>query len=464
MCLSVMGAATCAKAQFCPNQSEMLSTGFGTRPNKVVCGDVTGDQHEDFVTANDATDNVSVLRADGLGGFLPAQLWNAGDRPLALVLADVDNDLDLDIVTANQTSNDVTILLNDGSGSFDSSFALPVGQAPNDIIAADLTGDEIVDIAVASGADSSIAVLMNLGGGVFEPAVFFRTGDTPSSLAACHFNTDDDYLDLVTGNFGEMSISIHLNQGDGTFMAHQRYLLDLDPWGMTCADVDGSGAGDVIVIDAIRDSMLVLLNDGTGTFGQTRSFASGNGAYTVTAVDLDCDSQLDLITGNLVDDDITIFLNDNGNFNSGTAVPIGPNPTSIRGCDLFGGSGLELVVAYQSGLKLVENTCSPCEVVAVSRSTGLGSVGLLPPVPNPMISSGLLRFELPRTMHARLEIFDVSGRRVRNLLDAVMPQGQHSIRWNGLDQRKAGVSPGIYIARLTAGRETATTRLTLLSR
>ena len=51
----------------------------------------------------------------------------------------------------------------------------------------------------------------------------------------------------------------------------------------------------------------------------------------------------------------------------------------------------------------------------------------------------------------RLEIFDVKGRRLRVLKDAVLPPGEYVADWDGVDELGNVTPRGVYIVRLQAG-------------
>ncbi len=81
---------------------------------------------------------------------------------------------------------------------------------------------------------------------------------------------------------------------------------------------------------------------------------------------------------------------------------------------------------------------------------------LRPSLPNPFAAKATLSFSIPRTGAVRLEVFDVSGRRVRTLLDSEVEAGIHVAEWDGRSNRGHSVSSGIYFARLRwDGREAA---------
>jgi hypothetical protein len=93
-----------------------------------------------------------------------------------------------------------------------------VGQ----IIVADFNGDHIPDIATVNGDTNTVSILINNGDGTFRPHLDFATGPGPSGLAAVDWNNDGK-TDLVVSNGGAdaaHSVSILLGNGDGTFQPH----------------------------------------------------------------------------------------------------------------------------------------------------------------------------------------------------------------------------------------------------
>jgi hypothetical protein len=71
------------------------------------------------------------------------------------------------------------------------------------------------------------------------------------------------------------------------------------------------------------------------------------------------------------------------------------------------------------------------------------------PSPNPLRGLSSIRFGLARAGEVRLELFDVSGRRVQTLIDGVLAPGPHVASWNGQNQRGDRVGNGVYFVRLT---------------
>jgi len=73
--------------------------------------------------------------------------------------------------------------------------------------------------------------------------------------------------------------------------------------------------------------------------------------------------------------------------------------------------------------------------------------------PSPFRESVVLRFSLPHADHARLDVFDVTGRRLARLVDAPLTAGEHSVRWDGRDAAGQPAGAGVYYARLTTDTE-----------
>ena len=68
--------------------------------------------------------------------------------------------------------------------------------------------------------------------------------------------------------------------------------------------------------------------------------------------------------------------------------------------------------------------------------------------PNPFNPQTTVAFELARAGRARLGLFDLRGRLVRELVNGDLPAGPHEVRWDGRDEagREAACS-GVYLCR-----------------
>ena len=77
---------------------------------------------------------------------------------------------------------------------------------------------------------------------------------------------------------------------------------------------------------------------------------------------------------------------------------------------------------------------------------------LLGSFPNPFNPNTDLRFSLGEQASVTLEIYDGSGRLVREILSgSTLPAGEHSRRWDGRDRQGRPAPSGVYLVRLRAG-------------
>jgi flagellar hook assembly protein FlgD len=93
---------------------------------------------------------------------------------------------------------------------------------------------------------------------------------------------------------------------------------------------------------------------------------------------------------------------------------------------------------------------------------GKGSL-TLGAAPNPFRPQTTISFQIasPGT-RVQLEIFDVTGRRVRQLMDGTLDAGVHSYLWDGRNQAGETLRQGIYFARIHVGDSVRTSKLLML--
>lgn len=68
--------------------------------------------------------------------------------------------------------------------------------------------------------------------------------------------------------------------------------------------------------------------------------------------------------------------------------------------------------------------------------------------PNPFNARTVIRFTLPELSRTMLTIVNISGRRVRTLINDRMLSGVQEVRWDGRDDSGQPVASGVYLCRL----------------
>jgi len=103
--------------------------------------------------------------------------------------------------------------------------------------------------------------------------------------------------------------------------------------------------------------------------------------------------------------------------------------------------------------------CAPVAMVSDTTSlyvdpTGIGDTplartDLFQSEPNPFNPSTVIRYSLERRQHMKMEIFDVSGRIIRTLIDEERPAGIQTVTWDGTNANGEFVASGVYFYRMT---------------
>ena len=121
-------------------------------------------------------------------------------------------------------------------------------------------------------------------------------------------------------------------------------------------------------------------------------------------------------------------------------------------------SDFEVSMSFNEG-----NFNSPTSVGPTVPGAGGPVVRLLGAAPNPFNPMTVISYELMAPSPVRLDVFDVSGRRVTTLVDgAIRAAGTHNQRWNGTDVSGVRVASGVYLVRLEVGDVVQTGRVVLL--
>ena len=80
---------------------------------------------------------------------------------------------------------------------------------------------------------------------------------------------------------------------------------------------------------------------------------------------------------------------------------------------------------------------------------------------SPLGGAPAVVFDLPQPANARIELFDVQGRKLTTLADQAFGAGAHALAWDGRDASGLRAPRGLYFVRLSTGSAVATTRFVL---
>jgi FG-GAP-like repeat len=296
-------------------------------------------------------------------------------------IEDINGDGKLDIVAmagpiSNTSFPTVITLLGTGGGGFASGTTAVKPILVTPFVLADFNGDGKLDIFNAGGEWTP-----GLGDGSFgTPVQRFSNPQWVDgrNLAVGDLNNDGK-LDLVVRS-GQMTLTVFLGQGDGSFVAGASYAATRGADFLTASDVNGDGFADIVVglssssaFGANGDSQSIiqfLLGKGDGTLLAAQAFPGvavnvlNNGVPTFALADFNGDGYPDIVApppgGGAA---LGLYLGSNkGVFATVSSVTtLGFNPSMMTSADTDGDGKADVIVVGSS--------------LAVLRGSGAANVG-----------------------------------------------------------------------------------------
>ena len=234
------------------------------------------------------------------------------------------------------------------------------------------------------------------------------------------FTTDPE----VTEYHPDGSLALALRIGSGFDWSYRALRC---PWTDTAIQTDGEVAfGEVGVGEEKLQPLLV--RNGLSTVLHVNQFVTTDPAFEVAGPD-----------------SLVLFPGTSGTLR----VRFAPTHGGISEADLYVRSVNDTELVARS-VHLVGSGTGVVGVVEGAATT----LALRPPVPNPAHEKTSLGFDLPRATDLSLEVFDVRGRRVADLVEGIQAAGRHAVTWS-----TRGRSAGVYFVRMRADGRTFNRRM-----
>jgi len=250
-------------------------------------GDVNKDGKPDLVLNYSDHLEIWLGRGDGTFSYSGSIDNNGlGFSPI-LAVADVDGDGNADIIlgpisTPASSFSLLTIFYGNGDGTFQAPVSLPTSHRYTQVVVTDVNGDNKPDLLMTDG--SGIAVMTNLGGRKFDSETYYVAGGSVSRLSVTDVN-GDGFPDIVVANSGGTTVTVLLNQPNGTSLEGAATTGTLaispepsvsgQPFTISLA-VSGAAAGATVPTGSVSFSI-------DGAFVAAVPLANGIAAYSVTS-------------------------------------------------------------------------------------------------------------------------------------------------------------------------------------
>jgi hypothetical protein len=239
----------------------------GRGPRSIDIGDMNGDDLPDLVTGDSNRDQISVLLADGDGGFEAPVSFASQNFPLNVRLLDTNDDGKLDVVYLNRNDPDnpadqalprVASLLGNGDGTLIESSLLRVetGVNPRDLELGEISGDGNLDAVVAGTEAGSVYTH------IIRPDGFIVPGDkqtaAPGTRSVAVADFDRNFRNDIVAANGDNTITILYGSVSSAFSTRATWPAGTDAIEIAAADMNGDGAQDVVLANRLSNDISIV--------------------------------------------------------------------------------------------------------------------------------------------------------------------------------------------------------------
>ena len=380
---------------------------------------------------------VKYFQFDGPGLFAPPVFYTItpglGHPFGSGVLTDLDGDGDLDLFSTRfapyqgdppsgyRPPRGWVMALNDGSGAFESAR---IGYAQDGfwvILAHDVDGDGQDEIMIRAGSEIAI---WSIGAGLEEEVLTIGPDDLEalwdlyySSGAAGDFDGDGQQempVALQRNPYeGDMGLVVKRLSAEGGLseevleVLYDEHLF-LRSW-VVVRDLNADGVEDWVFVGGNRASGLGVFVEWGGGLNPTQEEEThrlaGDGVRVLPG-DVDDDGDLDLVVLDSALGGVHVLKNSGGGQPTAVLTSAVAVPTQYRLGDSY------------------PNPFNPAVVIPLDLTTDAAGVSLT--------------------------VYDVLGRRVRQVWQGALPAGTHRFTWNGRDEVGRDVAAGVYLYRVEA--------------
>lgn len=427
--------------------------------NELYSVDMDGDSDIDVIESNGYYDFVTRWweNADGVGtDWIEHPIIDTLGLPTSFSSTDLDCDGDIDLLVAVYNDGDIVWLENeDGTGN--TWTVHTITGAFNGAIcvySTDMDGDGDTDVLGAAYDDDNIVWWENVDGfGASWIEHMIASGyNGVKSVYSADMDGDGD-ADVLGAAYLANRVTWWEN-ADGTGTEFIERVVDetyMDPFYVCSGDINGDGKEDVFAAGSNIDD-LTWWN--LSVYPYTASFES-----SILFTDSEPDWGILSWTAETPPGSEVAFqvrASDNSAEMGEWSDELTTAPVPMQGILADYASYVQYRVLFTTAYTdttptLMDMNITWDPLMGIDESHGPDTFELLPFSPNPFAKSATVRFSLPCTATAGFQVFDVSGRLVRRILENEYSAGYHNVLIDN-------TQPGIYFCRMVSGDYSAVQR------
>ena len=451
---------------FNPGQSQTTFENHIIDPNfngaaSVNTADINGDGNTDVLSVAAYAGEVTWYESDGNSppGFLKHIVDDDFDNGIYVYADTINGDTLPDILGATWDGHQIALWESDGNMpiTWTKQVIDSTMTGAHEVKSANINGDEWMDVVAAGAENHQIAWYHNGGGNpiVWTKYVLSSTAFGARSVYPVDIDLDGD-IDIVAAAFASDDVLVFYNQG-GTPTQFTEETVDGgfngSHWVHAC-DIDGDGDIDILGAGYMAGDVAIWYNDGEIPIGWTKFTLDDyvQGALSVVAADLDNDEDLDVIAaGDQAGAVIVWYQEDPENrvFAKEVIDQTIWGAWPVHTCDIDGDEDMDIFATTSTidDVRWYENLL---ETVAIDEPgndhSGLQGVQLYP---NPFTLETTIRFSVTETIQITVELFSINGRLIRTLFKGFQSLDDHTLKWDGRNEKGVPVPSGVYFCRLS---------------